>query len=218
MKGAQLTFGGNDFVGIFLKTNDSFTLAPTTLSKKNEEIIKKTLETKIVKISISNSELIGLFSVMNNNGLLISPLSYNEEVKKLKEVFDVVEVFETEFVAIGNNIASNDKIAIISPVFSKKEEKIIQDVLNVETIKLRIAKHLTPGANIILTNKGAFVNQNLTQEEEEKLKEIGINFLGGTLNFGTPYVGICGIANKNGYCVGLSSTGIELNRIERAIF
>lgn len=218
MKSAQLSFEGNDFIGIFVKTNDRYTLAPIGISKKNENILKQTLNTEIVKTTISNSNLLGIFSVLNNNGLLLTPLSYNQEVKKLKEIFDVVEVFETEFVAIGNNIATNDKLAIISPLFSKKEEKFIQDVLDVETIKLKIAEHLTPGANMILTNNGALVNPNLKEDEEEKLKEIGIKFLGGTLNYGTPYVGVCGVANKNGYCVGISSTGIELNRTEAALF
>jgi translation initiation factor 6 len=214
MKSAQITFSGNDFVGIFVKTNDYYTLVPNNISKKNEEAIKRALGTELIKTTISNSELLGIFSVMNNNGVLLSPLSYSKEVKALKEFFDVVEVLDTELVAIGNNIAVNDKLAIISPLFSKEEEKIIQDVLNVETIKLTIATHLTPGANMILTNKGALVNPNLKEEEEEKLKEIGIPFFGGTLNYGTPYVGICGVANKNGYCTGISSTGIELNRIE----
>jgi len=214
MKSAQITFGGNDFVGFFVKTNDSYSLVPRGINKKNEKAIKEALGTELVKTTISNSDLLGIFSVINNNGMLLSPLSYSKEIKELKEIFDVVEIFNTDLVAIGNNIAANDKLAIISPLFSKEEEKFIQDVLNVETIKLTIAKHLTPGANMILTNKGALVNANLSEDEEEKLKEIGIKFFGGTLNYGTPYVGICGVANKNGYCTGISSTGIELNRIE----
>jgi len=35
-----------------------------------------------------------------------------------------------------------------------------------------------------------------------------------TLNYGTPYLGACAIANSKGAVVGSSSTPIELGRIE----
>lgn len=218
MKSSQITFGGNDFVGIFVKTSEKLTLVPTSISDKNFNYIKEALGTEVVKCTLSNSELIGLFSVINKNGALLSPLVFKEEIDLLKNHFDVVDVLDSEFVATGNIITANDKIALISPLLSQYDEKKIQDVLNVETIRLKVGEYLTPGANIVLTNKGALINPSVAEPEVEKLREIGIESVAGTLNNGIKFVGLCAVANQNGYVAGLSTKGLELNRIETALF
>ena len=76
----------------------------------------------------------------------------------------------------------------------------------------------TVGSACLITEKGAICHPKATDEEIETLSEFfKIPFSPGTLNYGTGYVGACGIANSRGAVIGESSTPIEIGKLEDAL-
>ena len=75
-----------------------------------------TLKTDIIEVSLGESNLIGLFSKANSNGIILSNLATDEEMRALKaEARELnIGVLGSNINAIGSNILANDKIAIIN--------------------------------------------------------------------------------------------------------
>jgi translation initiation factor 6 len=111
-------------------------------------------------------------------------------------------------------VACNDKGALISPLV---EDKVIGDILDVETSRKMIAKSNETGSCILTTNKGFLAHhdaENQLKEIQDVLKVKGVT---GTIDYGFPFVKSGVIANSNGYITGTRTSGIELGRIEDAL-
>jgi len=78
----QTTFYGNQFIGMFAQTNDSITLIGNTALPKFEKVVR-TLKTEPVRFLTANSDLVGLYAIMNNNGILISAVVDDSELDLL---------------------------------------------------------------------------------------------------------------------------------------
>ena len=67
-------------------------------------------------------------------------------------------------------------------------------------------------------NHGVLLHPDVTELEVETIESIlEVPAMGGTVNFGSPYVGSGCIATDNGAWAGSQTTGPELNRIEDAL-
>jgi len=207
---------GNPFIGLFAKTNDNITFVGNGAS---DRFIKHVdvLKTEIVRISVGASDLIGIYSVMNNKGILISSIIEEEEIKAVigpKSNGTNIAVLDTKKNAIGNNVVANDYGAIVNPDFGADEISRIKDILGVEVVKSTIAGYKTVGSVTIATNSGFMVHPKASHEELEMISSLfhvqgGI----GTANTGIPFIGISVIANKNGFVIGEATTGYESGRI-----
>jgi len=163
--------------------------------------------------------LIGLFSAMNNNGIVIPHITYDKEIKNIKKELDInVCTIETKHTAIGNIIACNDNGAIVSKEIEDYNIKKIEDCLGVEVIPMRISNYNTLGSMCIATNNGFLVYNDIDDDEMEILEKIfkveGINT---TVNFGFQFPSYGVVANTKNCLVGSSTTGIESMRIERGL-
>lgn len=220
MRIARLAIEGNSFVGAFGIATDKFALLCNNVSERKVKIVEDTLQVKVAKAVIDNSKLIGIYAMANSNGMLLPFTSYNSEVdhikKELKE-FNI-DIFKSDMNALRNNILANDKIAIINPYYSSKEEQEISDVLGVETIKKEIGGFSTVGANNIVTNTGLVLNNRVTDDEKREIEEIfHLKSEQSTANLGSLTIGLSVIANSNGAIVGDATTGFELARITNGL-
>jgi translation initiation factor 6 len=211
MPASKTSMFGNPFVGIFAKTNDKITLAGKTVSDKFIKSLE-VLGTEVIKLSINNCDLIGLYSAINNKGMVFSQLASVDEVKDIK--ISDYNIVRCKLTATGNNIVANDHGAIVNPDTEESEIKKIKDALDVEVMRSTIAGYKTVGAMVIATNNGFIAHPKTATSELELLKSIfhvdgGI----GTSNMGVPFPGISIIANKNGFIVGELTTGFESGRI-----
>ncbi len=117
--------------------------------------------------------------------------------------------------ALKNNILANDKIAIVNPEYSRKDAAEIEDVLDVEVIRMKIANSSTVGASNILTNKGIVVNSRASEEEVKELEKIvNLHAEQATANTGSVYIGLSAVANTKGLVIGDETTGYEIARME----
>lgn len=68
-------------------------------------------------------------------------------------------------------------------------------------------------------SKGAVVHPGATEEEMERVSEVlGVDVEVGTVNRGSPYVGVGIVVNSKGAVVGEDTTGPELARLEDALY
>ena len=210
---------GNSYVGAFSSSSEDITLMSRGVSTKDESIIRETLGTDTFRISVSGSNLVGIYAVLNSNGILFPEMIYTEELKELNHLKDKLRIgtLKSDMNALGNNILANDKVAIINPNFQKAEAEVIADVLDVEIIRMAIGGYETVGANNILTNKGMVLNNFASDDELEEAKSIVKNVSQSTANLGSVFIGLASVANTKGIIVGEDTTGFELARMEEGL-
>jgi translation initiation factor 6 len=220
MDAAKLRLKGSDYVGVFCTASDDIIFAPRNLTIKEHDVLLSTLKADIVEISLGESNLIGLFAKANSNGIILSNLATEEEVRALKaEAGELnVGVLESSINAIGSTMLANDKVAIINEEYSHQDMKFIGDILGVEVIRMQIGGFRTVGANNILTNKGLVISNKATDlEQREWEQKTGFPTIRTTANTGSLAVGLAVAANSKGVVAGESTTGFELNRIVQGL-
>jgi len=216
----RMSVFGTDNIGVYIFSNNKYTLVPRNLDKQAKEIIKENLNTKIIEFTIADSFLIGIFLAGNNNCIIMPRIAKEEEFRLIKEVAkDVrVEKVDVRATALGNVILANDKAALVYPEFSDAEVKILKEVLEVEEIKKgTIAQVIVVGSAGVVTSKGGLVHIDATESEVKELGQLfGTKIEVGTVNFGNALVRSGMVANDNGVLVGTSTTGPEILRMQRA--
>lgn len=214
---SKASVSGNEFVGLFAKTSDRITLVGTGTGAKLSSACA-VLKTEIVGLGVSGSQLAGVYCAMNSNGLLLPVLAEKEEISKLISLDMNCSVMKTKLTALGFNIAANDSGALINPRFSREEEREIGDCLGVETVKASIGPYNTVGAACIATNNG-FVMSSRARDEDVELAESLFKVKGvvGTANMGVGMVGLCVIANRNGFVAGEGTSGFEISRMDEGL-
>ncbi|BAB66436.1 MULTISPECIES: translation initiation factor IF-6 [Sulfurisphaera] len=216
----KLTIFGTDNIGIYIFTNDKYTIVPKNLDVETIQKIQETFKTEIIQTTIAKSFLIGIFVAGNNNVILLPRNVDDEEVKKIKDIArDVrVEILDIRPTALGNIILTNSYGALIYPELSSIEFKKIKESLQIDNIeKGSIANIITVGSVGVITDKAGLVHIDTTEEELDKLSKLfRVKIDTGTVNFGSAFIHSGLIANRNGVLVGSATTGPEILRIQRA--
>ncbi|MDI6798414.1 MAG: translation initiation factor IF-6 [Candidatus Aenigmarchaeota archaeon] len=217
MKVLQTNFHGDHNLGLFGEACDRFCILGNFVSEKNKTQVENVLKVRVIKLTIANTDFVGMFCCFNSNGILLPKIVTEkeiEELKKIKKEFGInLDVLNSRFTAIGNLVLCNDKGAIISRLLSKKDKEKIEDCLGVESGYSKIAGMSIVGSCGITTNKGCLLHRDAREEEIEIIQELlKVNADVGTANFGSPFVGSCSIANSNGCLVGKSTSGPEVQR------
>ena len=201
-----------------MKCNDQFLVLPLGFAPTKTTMLSKYLEvTDNIYVSIADTRLLGPMMVMNNNGILVSSITSDEEINILKEKSQLnVERLKTKYTAIGNLIATNDHGAIVSPLCNDVKTQI-QDILGVSVISMTISGYIQTGALIVATNKGAAAYPNASDEEIKTISDIlNVNVEPVTINGGIPFLASGIIANSKSVVVGNMTSGPELIMLSRA--
>jgi translation initiation factor 6 len=173
-------------------------------------------------VTIANTDLVGIFCVINSNGILLPKIANKREMDffaRLKKEFGLnISILPSKFTALGNLISANDKGALISNVFSKISKSRIEDCLDVEADYSSVARQNIVGSLSVTTNKGCLLHRDAEEIEIKKIEDIlKVKADIGTVNFGSPFIGSSVIANSNGAVVGDQTTGPEVTRIAETL-
>jgi len=214
---AKLNFNGDPNLGLFTIPTEEFCIVGNTVMKKDRSEIEEIMGARTIEASIANSELVGLFSTANSNGIALPRNSLEKEVRFFKKIGLNVFVSPLKQTALGNLTLLNDNGCIIP----KEMAKIKKDLENCFCVPVEIgtvAKLSIVGSCAFATNKGIVAHINCTLEEMELLESV-LKVKGdiGTLNFGSPYVGASLIANSKGFIISQETTGPELQRVDEAL-
>jgi translation initiation factor 6 len=201
-----------------VKCNDQFLVLPLGFAPTKTTMLSKYLEVSdSIYVSIADTRLLGPMMVMNNNGILVSSITSDEEINILKEKSQLnVERLKSKYTAIGNLIATNDHGAIVSPLCNDVKTQI-QDILGVSVISMSISGFIQTGAMIVATNKGAVAYPDASDDEIKTISDIlNVNVEPVTINGGIPFLASGIIANSKSVVVGNMTSGPELIMLSRA--
>lgn len=209
---------GNPWIGLFVRTNDQVTIVPKDSLEKFCDVLDNSLKTEIIRSSIAGSNLLGLYSVMNNKGMVVPSNTEPDEIALLKNHGLNVYSSKEKLNAHGNNLAVNDKKGIVSARVNHIEKRNIEDHLGIELFEVTVAGHYTVGSACALTNKGFLVHYGATNSEFERVsKYLGLAGEKGSVNMGVGFVSLGILANVNGYVVGSQTSGFEVGKIHSAL-
>ncbi|MFW9949778.1 MAG: translation initiation factor IF-6 [Candidatus Thorarchaeota archaeon] len=215
---------GRNSIGVYIELNNLFGLYPSTLIKSAEKKLKSVFEIPLYPFSINNSNLIGVYTVSNKNGIIVPHIIREDELIKLRSYTAEfnhnykIGILKSIDNAFGNLILCNDKGAIIS-TFLKEYREIIEDILGVETIVYEFAENHLPGSIGISNNRGCLVHPLTNDEEIEtitsilKVNETDVS----TVNRGIPYLSSGASVNDIGGIFGLECTGPEMMRLTNVL-
>ncbi|MFQ5920572.1 MAG: translation initiation factor IF-6 [Nitrososphaerales archaeon] len=206
-------------IGIFLKANDNFLFVPRGFANSKAAKLEGFLNARCVNMSVAQTRLVGPLMIVNNNGILLPRIAYDEEVEDLKKATGMnVARLESRLTSLGNLIALNDRAAIVSPMLPEDVLKQIRDILGVQTHSMYVASYHQVGVMIACTNVGAAVHPKTTDEEIATIRDVlGVDVVEpATVNGGVPFVAAGAVANSRSAVVGSLTTGPELMMLSRA--
>ncbi|AWS00050.1 translation initiation factor IF-6 [Metallosphaera hakonensis] len=210
----------SDNIGVYIFTNNKYTIIPPNLDNQSKSILQENLKTELIETTVADSFLNGVFIAGNNQSILLPRIVREGELRKIKEqAKDItVEIVDVRATALGNIILANDRGALVYPEFSDAEMSAIGKALGVKEIrKGTIAQVMVVGSAGVITSKGGLVHVEASEEELKTLSSLfGVNLEVGTVNFGSAFVRSGMVVNDNGILVGSSTTGPEILRIQRA--
>ncbi|ADP76969.1 translation initiation factor eIF-6 [Methanothermus fervidus DSM 2088] len=214
----RIEISEGSFIGAYVSVTEDIALVSTHLPKSVKRDIKEVLDVEVFEITIAGSELVGVLSVGNSNGILVPNNIMDQEMKILEDIGVNVGIVEDKHTALGNLILSNDYGAIISPLFSPEAVNTIKDTLDVNVKDLLLGTYTIVGSVGIATNKGALLHPDVKEKELETVEKVlKVPADLGTVNHGMIFIGSCMIANSKGVLVSKETTGPELARIEEAL-
>ncbi len=206
-------------IGVFLKGNDRFLLVPKGLAQTKTDKLCENLKVTPVPASIGESRLLGPLISMNSNGMLVSRLAEDVEVREIRSATGMnVSRLESKLTAVGNLVVANDRCALVSPVLDARAVSQVRDILGTEVEPTPIGEYHQVGSLVVATNSGAAVYPGLSEQEVGKLgRWLGVDAYPTSVNSGVPYVASGLVANSRNAIVGSQTTGPELVFITRAL-
>ncbi|MFA5050417.1 MAG: translation initiation factor IF-6 [Candidatus Micrarchaeia archaeon] len=215
----KTNYFGNEWIGLFAKTNNKYTIAPIDSPKKFVDELEECLKTTCILTTIGDTNLAGGYLCMNSNGIVLPNIASEKEKKYLeKETGLSVYISKTNYNAHANNIVVNDRCGLINPHVEENEKEKIEDALQIKLQYCKIADYSTIGSNILMNNRGFVANFRASEKELAEIeKRVGIKGARGTINTGVGFISLGAIANDNGYVVGNATTSYEMGRIEEVL-
>lgn len=205
---------GSPYIGVYCAASEELAVVADTTDPKVVKELAQTLGVQMLRTTIAGGTIVGSLVAMNSNGVVVTNFAEPHEVARFPKGLRITKM-EEKFNASGNNILVNDRAALVNPGVSDKTVKRLQDTLGVEVHKGRVAGIETVGSVGIATSKGLVCHPRTTDDELKWLSGLfKVPASVATLNYGTPYLGACAVANSKGAYVGSKSTPIELGRLE----
>ncbi|MEM0369115.1 MAG: translation initiation factor IF-6 [Pyrobaculum sp.] len=215
---SPLRLYGSSSIGVFMAANNLLTFLPNDVPEKVEDVVRNTLKTTIVRFSIAKSPLLGIFLVVNDNGVLLPSLALEEEIKIIKAMGLNVEVLNTKYTAISNLILASNRVALVSPLLEPQLRKKVGDVLGVEVVVDSIANNPLVGALAVVNSRGVLVAPEATDADLKKISEYFKTRVDvGTINKGKSFLRGGIVVNDKGALVGDETAGPELMRISQVL-
>jgi len=188
VRALQTDFFGDPNLGLFARASDKLFLVGRQLQDKAVRGAAKVLGLEPVTASIADSELVGMFSAMNSNGIILPKITSDSELEATRKLAKVegmnVLTLGSDFTAIGNLILCNDRGAVLSSLLTKKDARKVEDCLGVECAFQTVAGLYSVGSCGIATNSGCLLHRDATEEELDSIQDIlRVETDVGTANF-----------------------------------
>jgi len=207
----QMNIQGSPWVGVFCAAGPEVTLVPP----RTPPI--KTLGPQI-PITMGGSGLLGALVAINGHGAMVADFALDAEIALLAEAGLRVARSPGNLNAAGNLVLMNDHGALVHPGFTASTMGLMKEVFGVDVAKGEIAGIGTVASAAVVTNRGCLCHPDASDAERAMLRRLfDVPVSAGTVG-GSPWVGAGLVANDHGALTGTHTTGLELGRIEEALF
>jgi len=211
-------YGGNCNIGVYAAAGENLAIVAGDAEPDFVRDLETALGVKTILTTVAGSFVVGSLTAMNSNGIALSGLAEEDEIKRISEVFDNVYTVPGRYNAAGNNILVNDRGALINPLYSDNAAKALEDIFGVECIRSSIAGCDTVGSVCVVTNKGCVCHIDATDKELELLEDIfKVRPVKTTVNHGVDFLASGIIANTKGALVSDQTMPLEMGRIEEGL-
>ena len=218
MRLKRISVNNTPYLGVSSFCNDDLCLVPNNILKKEEKILQDMLDIKIIKTTINQSPLIGVYMIGVKNKVVIGGDSITSSELELLEKEGLKVKLVEDYNALGNLIAINSKYGFASPLLSETTVKRMSSFLKVDIERKTCAGLDLPGSSIYVNNNLFLVNPNVTDKEFEYLKKkFKVPGVGTTLNYGGSFVGNDAIGNNKALLVGEKTSNIEYMRVDSLV-
>lgn len=208
-------YGGPN-IGLYASVSDSYLLVPSGFTPLKAQSLADALQVPWHAVSICGTRLSGAMSVHVKSAILLPKTALVSEYEELSAVADV-HVIDAQYTALGNLICANSRGAIVSPLLSNADCKRIQDALDVEVIRMKVAGMEQCGSLTKTNDTGTVVHPLADEHEIQRISEIlHTRVEPSTINNGVPYVSSGILANNKAIVVGGQTTGPEIMMLTRA--
>jgi translation initiation factor 6 len=219
MKLLRTKINNTPYLGVYAVCTDYFCIVPSNILKKEEDVLKKNLKTKIIKTSINDSPLIGVYLLAYKDKVVVSKNSIKEnEIKVLEKEGIKIKFVDEEYNALGNLISLNSNYGFASSLVSDKTISEISSFLEIPIEKKKLLSLDILGSILYVNDYLFLVNPNIDEKDfnyfKKKLKVEGV---ATTLNYGGLFVGNDVIANKHAVLVGDNTSNIELMKVDDVV-
>jgi translation initiation factor 6 len=218
MRLKRTNINNTPYLGVSSFCSKDFCIVPTNILKKEEKILNDFLNTKIIKTSINQSSLIGVYTIGINNKLVIGDNSITSKEMDVLEKEGINVKIIKDYNALGNLLAINSNYGIASPLLSDSTVKEISKFLNVNIEKKKCVGMDISGSSIFVNDNLFIVNPNIEKKEYNYLsKKFKVPGIASTLNYGNSFVGNDAIGNDNALLLGSLTSNVELRTIDSLI-
>lgn len=223
MEIGKMSFFGNPNIGVYAYVNDEVLILPPRIGRDDiEELVEVLKVSAVIEAKVAGTILIGVLLAGNNNAVLLPQIVFDEDVEYLEKrvreygVDTEFSVLESKYTALGNLVLCNSRRCLVSPLFSSREVREMEDVLGVEVVTTRLVNTDLLGSIVVVTDGGGVIHPDASEEDIKALRELlGVTVERATVNAGVVYVRSGIMANNKGVVVGGNTTGPEVLRIKR---
>jgi len=209
--------GGSPYIGVYCAGSEELALVPATTPRSVQIAVAEALDAEPVPLMLGGATILGALVALNRSGAVVAGFATDAELRPLTARLRVARLREKHNAA-GNNILANDRAALVHPGLSQAAIRLIEDTLTVEVLRGSVAGVETVGSCCLVTNQGVLCHPKTSEAERQQLAELfHTPVLAATLNYGTPWLGACAIANSKGATVGETTTPIELGKLEEGL-
>jgi translation initiation factor 6 len=219
MRLSRTKINNTPYLGVYSVCTDDFCIVPNNILKKEEAVLEKFLQTKIIKTSINDSPLIGVYLLAHGNKVVACKNSIKKyEIDLLEKNGIEVKLIKEEHNALGNLVSLNSNYGFASPILSDKTVSEISSFFDIKIEKKELLS-LDILGSILYANDYLFI-VNPTIDEKDFLaikKKLKVEGIATTLNYGGLFVGNDVIANKNAVLVGANTSNIEIMKVDDVV-
>lgn len=211
---------GNPNVGVYVRATSRHLFVPPGITALNRRDLQDALGLEPIELTLGGSTLVGSLMAANKNGAVVADFATDAEVAILQGLgLNVARLEHARLNAAGNNVVCNDRGAIVHPDMPKPVVTAISDALGVQATPGTVGNLPTVGSAATATNDGVICHPLSSDAEIAFIKKCLLAPARiGTVNHGHGLLGAGMAANQNGAAVGSRTTGIELGRIDDALF
>ena len=93
---------GQNSVGVYMAVNNIFGLLPSTILRPTEEKIKDVFRQPMFELTINNSNLLGVYTASNKNGIIVPHIIRDDELDSLRmNIKSIENLFSTYLIFIS---------------------------------------------------------------------------------------------------------------------